>query len=74
MTRHRYTVYDTDRHEYLRCMTLPAGDERGIVTHWTREVENAMKFPGVKSAQRMLNSLGNYSQFIIKNERGDVVG
>ena len=74
MTRHRYTVYDTDRHEYLRCMSLPTGDARGVVTHWTREVDNAEKFPGVKSAQKMVNTLGNYSRFVIKNERGEIIG
>ena len=74
MTRHRYTVYDTARHEYLRCVSMPTGDERGIVTHWTRYIENAMKFPGIKTAQKMVNRLGSYSEFVIKNERGEIVG
>ena len=74
MTRHRYTVYDTGRHEYLERVELPNGDRMGMVTYWTDKVEDALKYQGIKGAQCMLNLLGNYSEFIIKNENGEVVG
>ena len=74
MTRHRYTVYDTSRREYLRCVELSTGDERGMVTHWTKLPEAAMRFPGVKTAAKMVVRLGSYSEFVVKNEKGEIVG
>ena len=74
MTRHRYTVYDTGRHEYLQSVEQPTGDEHSIVTRWTRLPEEAMRFQGVKTAQRMVVRLGSYSEFVIKNEKGEIVG
>ena len=73
MTRHRYTVYDTARHEYLQRVELPTEDRMGMVTHWTRLPGEALKYQGVKGAQHMLNLLGNYSEFVVKNEKGEIV-
>ena len=74
MTRHRYTVYDTARHEYLQSVELPNEDRMCLVTHWTKNVDEALKYQGVKGAMCALNLLGNYSEFVIKNERGEIVG
>ena len=74
MTRHRYTVYDTARHEYLQSVELPNEDRMCLVTHWTKNADEALKYQGVKGAQLMLNLLGSYSEFVIKNERGEIVG
>ena len=74
MTQYRYTVYDTGRREYLERVERPTGDDRAVVTVWTKKVERAAKFPGVKSAAAIVRLLGNYSQFVIKNREGVIVG
>lgn len=70
----RYFVYDTARREYLEVMNLPLGDPREIVTKWTRRRDEAYRFQSRKGAEKILNRLGNYSEFVIKNERGEIVG
>lgn len=70
----RYTVYDTDRREYLKRAERPLDRDSELVTDWTRRAENAQRFPGVKSAARMVALLGRYSQFVVKNQRGEIVG
>lgn len=74
MTRKRYTVYDTSMRKYLESAVLPDGDPRHLHTEWTRRPERALKFPGVKSARGMVAKLGSYSEFVVKNDRGDVIG
>ena len=74
MTQLRYTVYDTMRREYLERITAPTGDNRAVVTEWTKDPERAAKFPGVKSAAAVVRVLGSYSQFVVKNAKGEVIG
>ena len=74
MKRRRYTIYDTDRREYLELAELPLGDPRQMSTKWPRGQREAYRFTSIKAAQAMLNRLGNYSEFVIKNERGEIVG
>ena len=72
-TRLRYTVYDTNARRYLKYAEQPMGTDSELVTDWTRRAENAMRFPGVKSAAAMVAKLGRYNNFVVKNEKGDVV-
>ena len=73
MTQPRYTVYDTDRRQYLMRVTTPTGDRAALVTEWTRDPEKAARFQGVKSASAVVRMLGNYSQFVVKNAKGEVI-
>lgn len=70
----RYTVYDAERREYLRRAERPDDRDDALVTDWTRHPARALRFPGVKSAARMVAKLGRYGQFVILNQRGEVVG
>lgn len=72
-TRLRYTVYDTEARKYLKSAEQPLGSGSEIVTDWTRREENAMRFPGVKSAFAMVLKLGGTAQLVVKNERGQIV-
>ena len=69
-----YTVYDTDRREYLEIMNLPLGDPRQMATKWTRRREEAYRFQSRRAALEIVNRLGNYSEFVVKNEKGEIVG
>ncbi len=69
----RYTVYDTARHVWLREAIMPTGVGSAMVTTWTQRPERAQRFPGIKSAMAMVRKLGSYSQFVVKNEKGDIV-
>ena len=69
-----YYVYDTDRREYMELAELPLGDPRHMATKWTRDRAEAYRFQSRKAAVVMLQRLGNYSEFVVKNERGDIVG
>lgn len=71
---YRYTVYDTSRRMYLRRIERPTGSPDAIVTDWTRDVAEAAKFPGVKTAAAVVRMLGCYSDFVIKNARGEIIG
>ena len=48
-------------------------DDSAAVTRWTSRPERALRFPGVKSALRMVDKLGNYSEFVVKNGRGRII-
>lgn len=69
----RYGVYDTEQRVWLAKATLPVGDDGAMVTEWTKRDEKALRFPGIKSAMAMVRKLGSYSQFVVKNEKGDIV-
>lgn len=69
----RYTVYDTERREYLRVILRPTDDPGNIVTKWTKSEEDAAHFPGIKSAEAVVRVLGSYSQFVVKNAKGEIV-
>lgn len=71
----KYTVYDTERRRYLQRVTAPTGDRNtAIVTEWTRDPAEAARFPGVKSAESVVRLLGSYSNIVIKNARGEIIG
>ena len=74
MRKLRYTIYDTAAKKYLERAEQPLGNERQLATQWTRHPERAQRFPGIKSADAMLEKLGRYSEFIIINGRGEIVG
>lgn len=69
----KYTVYNTEIHKYLRRATLPLGCENEIVTEWTSRVEKAQGFPGKKSAEAMVRKLGSFSEFVVKNAKGEII-
>ena len=74
MRKLRYTIYDTWQKKYLERAEQPPWNERQLATQWTRHPERAQRFPGIKSADAMLEKLGRYSEFIIINGRGEIVG
>lgn len=69
----RYAVYDTETNEYLQEVLLPLGSTRVRVTRWTRHLKKAQRFPGIKSAQAMVDALGN-DNIVILNREGVIVG
>lgn len=73
MTQLRYTVYDTEKREYLVQITAPTGSTDAVVTEWTKHPEKAARFPGVKSASAVVRMLGSYSQFVVKNAKGEII-
>ena len=73
MTQPRYTVYDTTRREYLMRITHPTGEAAQMVTEWTKDPEKAARFQGVKAASAVVRMLGNYSEFVVKNAKGEVI-
>lgn len=70
----RYGVYDTEQRVWLARAELPAGDDGAMVTEWTKRAEKALRFPGIKSADAMLEKLGRFSEFVIVNGKGEIVG
>ena len=73
MATPRYTVYDTEAGKYLERATEMPGWPGVLVTDWTRRPERAQRFPGVKSARRMVDKLGRDQALVIKNERGEII-
>ena len=73
MANPRYTVYDTTRREYLVRVERPIDDANQIVTEWTRDAGAAARFPGVKSAAAVVRLLGCYNNFVVKNQKGEIV-
>ena len=73
MTRKRYTVYNTELRKYLHSATLPDGDPRSMLSTWTSRPEKALRFPGIKSARGMVAKLGNYGEYVVKNDRGEII-
>ena len=69
----KYTVYDTEKREYLRRVETPDGDRARIVTYWARDPAEAARFPGRKSAEAVVRMLGSYSQFVVKNAKGEII-
>ena len=74
MARGRYTVYNTESREWLEMVLKPTGDDRALVTMYTRDITRAMKFQGFKHARAMVAKLGDYGYLVVKNERGEIVG
>ena len=70
----RYAIYDTWHKAWLRRMDVPVDGIGAAVTTWTRRPEEAQRFPGIKSADAMLGKLGRFSEFVIVNGKGDIVG
>lgn len=68
----RYTVYDTHNRTWLKEIQQPAGVEDAICTNWTRDPEEALKFPGAKSARQIVEVLGEKG-FEIRNARGAAI-
>lgn len=70
----RYAIYDTWRHRYLEQVAQPLGSAEQLHTQWTKRAEKAQRFPGIKSADAMLEKLGRFSEFVIVNGKGEIVG
>ena len=71
--RLKYTVYNTAMHRYLARATQPLGLESELVTEWTSKVERAQGFSGKKSAEAMVRKLGSFSEFVVKNAKGEII-
>lgn len=73
----RYAVYDTWRGEYLRELLLMRTDTGGYMVigmEGTRRADEAMRFPGVKSARQTIERLGGGAEYVVINQRGDICG
>lgn len=75
MTKLRYTVYDTSQKKFLKSFHRPVDRLDAAVTHWTREPDKAMRFPGTKSARGVAMWLddNSYGGCIVLNARGNAV-
>lgn len=69
----KYTVYDTQKREYLERVETPDQDKDHLVTYWTRDQRKAARFPGRKSAEAVVRMLGSYSEFVVKNAKGEII-
>ena len=74
MPKMKYTVYNTEMHRYLKSAAQPLGCESELVTEWTSRAERAQGFPGKKSAEAMVRRLGSFSELVVKNGKGEIVG
>lgn len=73
----RYAVYDTWRGEYLRELLTMRTDDGGYMVigmEGTRRADEAMRFPGVKSARQIIGKLGGGAEYVIINQRGAICG
>lgn len=73
MRKPRYTVYNTSLRKYLETSVMPGGDPSATVTTWTSHPERALKFSGAKGARAMVARLGGYSEFVVKNAKGEII-
>ncbi len=70
----RYAIYDTWQHKYLETAIQVTGSSDQLHTKWTARREKAQLFPGIKSADAMLEKLGRVSELVIMNLQGGIVG
>lgn len=56
------------RGKWLEIATLPTGDPRIIVTHWTRHRDRAFRFPSFQAARNMAEALGGGGQFEVEKK------
>lgn len=77
MRKARYSIYDTFREEYLQELLMMRTDDGGYAVvgmKGTRDPAEAMRFPGVKSAESVRMRLGAWSELVILNAKGVIVG
>ena len=75
MAKLRYTIFDTTTKKYLSEFHRPVDKLDAAVTNWTRKREQAMKFPGTKSARGVARWLydNSHGGCVVVNARGAVV-
>lgn len=73
MTTPRYTIYDTEAGKYLQRATELPEWPGVLVTDWTRQADRTQRFPGVKSARRMVDRLGRDRALAIRNGKGEII-
>ena len=69
----RYAIYDTWQRKYLEQATQVIGSSKQLHTKWTLRRSEAQMFPGIKSADAMLEKLGRDSTLVIINGQGEIV-
>ena len=77
MRKPRYSIYDTFRREYLQELLLMRTDDGGFAVvgmKGTRDPAEALRFPGIKSAEGVRVRLGAWSELVILNAKGVIVG
>ena len=77
MKKKRYAIYDTWRREYLKELLLMRTDDGGYAVvgmEGTKDPAEALRFPGTKSAEQTRERLGAWSELVILNARGEIVG
>ena len=65
----RYTIYDRHSGRWLSEIQLVPEHDSAIYTNWTRNPEEALRFPGTKTARQVLRVL-NGKEFELRNGRG----
>lgn len=76
MTKQRYMIFDSETGRYLKYVLIPDPDTPDVFeTRWTKDKGRAEKFPGIKSAKRILERIvgGSYGALSIMNSRGWVI-
>ena len=66
MKQGHHIIFDAWQGKWLEIATLPTGDPRITVTHWTRHRERAYRFPSLQAARNMAEALGGGGQFEIR--------
>ena len=68
----RYTLFDAEQGKWLMGFQVPERECDAVVTWWTRKVEKAMRFPGVRSARRVARMMGAETHGVceVRNARG----
>lgn len=71
----RYTVFDEAQRKWLAAFHRPEKQCDAAVTRWTRRPEQAMRFPGVKSARGVARWIdaGELGKVVVRNARGEAV-
>ena len=73
----RYRLYDSAQRKWLAGYQVPDAGCDVAVTQWTRKPENAMRFPGVKSARsvarRIVANAQAEGECVVVNARGRVI-
>ena len=75
MANLRYTIFDTAQQKFLFQFHKPVDKLDAAVTGWTRKREQAMRFPGAKSARGVATWLdaNRHGGCVVLNAKGEIV-
>lgn len=68
----KYSVYDVARKAWL--VGIESAEGEIIAQTWSHKQKDAMLFPGMKTARRMVRRLGEWASLVIINGKGEIAG